>query len=241
MAETKRKAGRPKKEQSEPTVDVKVENNSNDELIKQLMEQVANLTKQVEDAKKQADSANNEKSDLQQLVDALQANQRPIDKLPTKVKVISLLENQLNLSTQPSGQGKVYSFAKLGDAKIIRMQDLEEILSIAQYRDQAEKGYYYICNADVIEEFGLTEEYEHIFNDKVLADVETLKSDNAVDIFVGLNKTVQDSLARKMAENIANGARLDRNKLEDIRLATDIDIEKMANDFKEFKEKNKGE
>lgn len=241
MAETKRKAGRPKKEQSEPTVDVKVENNSNDELIKQLMEQVANLTKQVEDAKKQADSANNEKSDLQQLVDALQSNQRPIDKLPTKVKVISLLENQLNLSTQPSGQGKVYSFTKLGDAKVIRMQDLEEILSIAQYRDQAEKGYYYICNADVIEEFGLTEEYEHIFNDKVLADVETLKSDNAVDIFVGLNKTVQDSLARKMAENIVNGARLDRNKLEDIRLATDIDIEKMANDFKEFKEKNKGE
>lgn len=241
MAETKRKAGRPKREQSESTVDVKVENNSNDELIKQLMKQVANLTKQVEDAKKQADSANNEKSDLQQLVDALQANQRPIDKLPTKVKVISLLENQLNLSTQPSGQGKVYSFAKLGDAKIIRMQDLEEILSIAQYRDQAEKGYYYICNADVIEEFGLTEEYEYIFNDKVLADVETLKSDNAVDIFVGLNKTVQDSLARKMAENIANGARLDRNKLEDIRLATDIDIEKMANDFKEFKEKNKGE
>jgi hypothetical protein len=44
-----------------------------------------------------------------------------------------------------------------------------------------------------------------------------------------------------MAENIANGARLDRNKLEDIRLATDIDIEKMANDFKELKEKNKGE
>jgi len=241
MAETKRKAGRPKKEQSEPTVDVKVENNSNDELIKQLMEQVANLTKQVEDAKKQADNANSEKSDLQQLVDALQANQKPIDKLPTKVKVISLLENQLNLSTQPNGQGKVYTFAKLGDSKIIRMQDLEEILSIVQYREQAEKGYYYICNADVVEEFGLTEEYEHIFNDKVLADVENLVGDNCVDIFVGLNESVQQSLARKMAENIANGARLDRNKLEDIRLATDIDIEKMASDFKEFKEKNKGE
>lgn len=241
MAETKRKAGRPKKEQSDTTAETKVSVDNNEDLIKQLMEQVANLTKQVEDAKKQADSANNEKSDLQQLVDALQANQRPIDKLPTKVKVISLLENQLNLSTQPNGQGKVYTFAKLGDAKIIRMQDLEEILSIAQYRDQAEKGYYYICNADVIEEFGLTEEYEHIFNDKVLADIENLVGDNCVDIFIGLNESVQQSLARKMAENIANGARLDRNKLEDIRLATDIDIEKMASDFKEFKEKNKGE
>ena len=40
-----------------------------------------------------------------------------------------------------------------------------------------------------------------------------------------------------MAESIADGARLDRNKLEDIRLATDVDIEKMANDLKEFKEK----
>ena len=241
MAETKKKAGRPKKAQSVPTVETKTVDNSNDELIKQLMEQVANLTKQVEDAKKQADSANSEKSDLQQLVDVLQANKSNLDKLPTKVKVISLLENQLNLSTQPNGQGKIYAFSKLGDSKIIRMQDLEEILSIVQYREQAEKGYYYICNADVVEEFGLTEDYEHIFNDKILADVETLKSDNAVDIFVGLNESVQQSLARKMAENIANGVRLDRNKLEDIRLATDIDIEKMANDFKEFKEKNKGE
>lgn len=236
MAE-KKSAGRPKKStvetvEKETVVEGK---NTNEELIKQLMEQVASLTKQVEDAK-------NEKTDLQQLVDVLKNNQGSnLDKLPTKVKVISLLENQLNLSTQPNGTGKIYTFSKLGDSKIIRMQDLEEILSIVQYREQAEKGYYYICNADVVEEFGLTEEYEKIMNDKVLAEVETLKSDNAVDIFVGLNKTVQGSLARKMAENIASGARLDRNKLEDIRLATDIDIEKMANDFKELKEKNKGE
>ena len=232
MAE-KKTAGRPKK--SITTVEkeniVVEEKNTNEELIKQLMEQVASLTKQVEDAK-------NEKTDLQQLVDVLKSNQGSnLDKLPTKVKVISLLENQLNLSTQPNGTGKIYTFSKLGDSKIIRMQDLEEILSIVQYREQAEKGYYYICNADVVEEFGLTEEYEKIMNDKVLAEVETLKSDNAVDIFVGLNKTVQGSLARKMAENIASGARLDRNKLEDIRLATDIDIEKMADEFKELKEK----
>ena len=236
MAE-KKSAGRPKKSTT-TTVEketVVEEKNTNEELIKQLMEQVASLTKQVEDAK-------NEKTDLQQLVDVLKNGQGSnLDKLPTKVKVISLLENQLNLSTQPNGTGKIYTFSKLGDSKIIRMQDLEEILSIVQYREQAERGYYYICNADVVEEFGLTEEYEKIMNDKVLAEVETLKSDNSVDIFVGLNKTVQGSLARKMAENIANGVRLDRNKLEDIRLATDIDIEKMANDFKELKEKNKGE
>lgn len=233
MAE-KKKAGRPKKSvetvvEKETTV-VEEKKDNNEELIKQLMDQVASLTKQVESAK-------NEKSDLQQLVDVLKSNQSPRDNLPTKVKVISLLENQLNLSTQPNGSGKIYTFSKLGDAKVLRMQDLEDILSIVQYREQAEKGYFYICNADVVEEFGLTEEYENIVNDKILADVETLKSDNAVDIFVGLSKTVQNSLARKMAESIADGVRLDRNKLEDIRLATDVDIEKMANEFKELKEK----
>ena len=233
MAEQKKKAGRPKGSTNKATTETKKvveKKDNNEELIKQLMEQVASLTKQVEDAK-------NEKTDLQQLVSVLQSNGGQNNNLPKKVKVISLLENKLNLSTQPNGAGKVYTFAKLGDSKVIRMQDLEEILSIVQYREQAEKGYFYICNADIIEEFGLTEEYEHIVNDKVLSDVETLKSDNAVDIFVGLNKTVQGSLARKMAENIANGERLDRNKLEDIRLATDIDIEKMANNFKEFNEK----
>ena len=233
MAE-KKKAGRPKKSvetvvEKETTV-VEEKKDNNEELIKQLMEQVASLTKQVESAK-------NEKSDLQQLVDVLKSNQSAKENLPTKVKVISLLENQLNLSTQPNGSGKIYTFSKLGDSKVIRMQDLEDILSIVQYREQAEKGYFYICNADVVEEFGLTEEYENIVNDKILADVETLKSDNAVDVFIGLSKTVQNSLARKMAESIADGARLDRNKLEDIRLATDVDIEKMANEFKELKEK----
>ena len=232
MAE-KKKAGRPKGSTNKKVTEKNNinENNKNEELIKQLMEQVANLTKQVEESK-------NEKNTLQQLVNTLQnAPTKKENELPSKVKVISLLENQLNLSTLPSGSGKVYTFNKLGDSKIIRLQDMEDILSIVQYREQAEKGYYYICDANIVEEFGLTEAYEHICTDKMIKEIETLSSDNSVDLFLGLNSTVKNSVAKKMAEDIANGVRLDRNKIEDIRVATNIDIEKMAMEFKEIKEK----
>jgi uncharacterized protein (UPF0262 family) len=90
-------AGRPKKAETTAKTENKTDDQS--ELIKSLMEQVASLTETV---KKQE----TEKTDMKALIDALKSNSgEPVKKkdIPNKVKVISLVPNQYNLSTQEDG------------------------------------------------------------------------------------------------------------------------------------------
>jgi len=47
-------------------------------------------------------------------------------------------------------------------------------------------------------------------------------------MFVNLSKEMRQSLASKMAENMNNGIKLDRNRLSDINARCGIDIEEMA-------------
>jgi uncharacterized protein (UPF0262 family) len=224
-------AGRPKKAETTAKTENKTDDQS--ELIKSLMEQVASLTETV---KKQE----TEKTDMKALIDALKSNSgEPVKKkdIPNKVKVISLVPNQYNLSTQEDGTGKVFSFPKFGHTITMRTSDLEDVLSIEKYRTQAEKGYIYICDADVVEEVGLTEEYKDILDDKAMSHVLNLVDDNAVDMFCALDSDMKESIAIHIAENLANNKPVDRNRLFNIKLKTNIDIEKMAEDLKSARDK----
>ncbi len=148
---------------------------------------------------------------------------------------MSLIPNRYNLTTEKDGHGKQFAFEDFGDIITMKTTELEDILSIQAYREQAEKGYFYILDKDIVDDQELTEYYEKISNKEALDRVMHLESDECVDIFVNLDKEMQDSIASKMAEMINDGIKLDRNKLADISMRTDIDIEKIANSFKSAK------
>lgn len=197
--------------------------------IKALMEQVAALTETV---KKQE----SEKSDMKDLIEALKSGvtaDKPKKEIPNKVKVVSLVPNHYNLSTQENGQGKTFSFPKFGHVITMRTSELEDVLSIEQYRTQAEKGFIYICDPVVVEELGLTEEYKTLIDDKAMTHILKLTDDSAVDMFCTLDSELQDSVATHIAETMANNKPVDRNRVFEIKRRTSIDIEKMAEDLKE--------
>lgn len=218
------------------STDIELESKDNNDMIAKLMAQMAELQKQVEDSKK-------EKTDLETLVDALKSNtnQSSSNNLPKKVKIVSLIPNTYSLTTEPNGQGTQYVFEDIGNLITMNTSDLEKILSIPMYRKQAEKGMFYILDKDIIEDQGLTEAYENICDEDMLLRVMNLTDDSCVDVFCGLSKDMQDSLATKMAESINNGKRLDRNRLADISMRTDIDIEEMAKTLKKTLRKPKDE
>lgn len=231
MEESIKMAGRPKKAETaaktEEKSTVTVEDQS--ATIKALMEQVAALTETV---KKQE----SEKSDMKDLIEALKTGvgtDKPKKDIPNKVKVVSLVPNQYNLSTQENGQGKTFSFPKFGHIITMRTSELEDVLSIEKYRTQAEKGFIYICDPVVVEELGLTEEYKTLLDDKAMAHVLKLSDDSAVDMFCTLDSEIQDSIATKIAETVADNKPVDRNRMFEIKRRTSIDIEKMAEDLKE--------
>lgn len=74
-----------------------------------------------------------------------------------KVKVMSLIHNPINVSTDVNGGGRVKSFDKYGDVRTIKFDDLSDMVSA--YPNTFNKGYLYIMDNDVINELGLTDEY----------------------------------------------------------------------------------
>lgn len=234
---TSTKGRKPKaKVESTETVNTTVNQDMNEMLLK-MQAQIETLQKQLEVSNAQVQSADKEKSDLQQLVEVLQNSNKENEtkQLPKKVKVMSLITNKYNLTTERDGQGKQFTFEDFGDIVTMKTSELEDILSIQSYREQAEKGYFYILDRDIVEDQELSDSYSIISDKETLNRVMNLENDECVEIFCGLSKELQDSLGTRMAENLLSGRKLDRNRIADISMRTDIDIEKMANEFKKIK------
>lgn len=147
-----------------------------------------------------------------------------------KVKVMSLLPYQLNLTTEPMGMGKVYTFNKYGEAQKIRFNDLEDI--VHNHRKNMEDGVFYICDRDAIEALELTDEYESLF-DKIGVDkIVELADETSVEMFLTLSDFMRDAVARQIAEKINSGANYNLNYLNTIQMRSDIDIMKIAQELK---------
>lgn len=159
------------------------------------------------------------------------------EKTNKKVKVINLLNNKLNLSTQGFGNGKVFEFLDFGSSVSMSIAYLEEILSIGEYRRQAEEGYFYICDSEIVEEMDLTDAYESIHDKKAIEYIVGLTDDACVDMFCGLSTTMKESVATLMAERINSGKLLDRNRLASIQMKSEVDIESMAKSLKEISDR----
>ena len=159
------------------------------------------------------------------------------DNLPNKVKVVNLLSQTLNLSTEPMGGGKVFTFEGFGDMVTMKTSHLEDILSIPVYRKEAEQMFFYICSPEIVEDQDLTDSYENGITEETVRFITSLQDDKCVDMFVGLSKGLQDSISTKIAEDMAKGVDYDRNRLADIQMRTEIDIQDMAKTFKELNEK----
>lgn len=226
MAETKRR-GRPKKSEN-PVVEEKIENkvdNNQDELIKKLMAQLeeqnakmAEMQKQIEN-KSQTVVVNNNS-------DAIRGK---------KVKVINLMQNPLNISTESNGGGRIYSFKNYGDSRLIKFDDLADI--VASYPYTMEHGLAYICDKEVVKELGLEDEYSKLFDKERMDKVIWLKEESDLELFLGMDINLQESTAKRIAELMNANERMDYNYLRTIKEKTGIDIEEIAKELKDLQRK----
>ncbi len=205
----------------------KIDENKNEELekVSQERDNLAEIIKQMQQQMAEMQQKLNENSKPNIVVEQTKVVSR-------KAKVISLIQNMLILSTEEMGAGRVFKFEKYGDSNTIKLDDLDKILSIPLYRRQAESGLFYICDSDIVEELGLTEEYEKLNDKKSIDSILELNSETDVDRFLGMSRMMQESTATKMAENMNKGKYYDRNLLAKISRNSKFNIEKMAEDLK---------
>ena len=226
MAETttkKKTAGRPKKVEGVVNIDNKEIVDQN-EIIKQLMEQIAEQNKKMEELQSKINE--NNKQDVVQ-----NDNNFGIK----KIKCVNLMHNPLNISTEPNGMGRVYSFKNYGDSRMIKFDDIADI--VASYPNTMEGGLCYICDPNAVEALGLSEEYKNIYNKEIMDRIVWLREESDVDLFIGMDKNLQESTSIEIAKLINSNEIMDYNYLRRIKDECGIDIEGIAKELKELDKK----
>lgn len=228
MAETKRRGRPPKSATVQVKKEVEKKEVSQENIIKQLMEQLAEQNAKMAEMQKQIE----EKSVPQTVV---VNNESSSAMRGRKIKVINLMHNPLNIATQPNGRGRVYSFRNYGDSRLIKFDDLADI--VASYPYTMEHGLAYICDKEAVEELGLSDEYTKLFDKERMDRVVWLREESDLDLFLGMDINLQESTARRIAELMNANERMDYNYLRIIKEKTGIDIEAIAKELKELQRK----
>ena len=228
MAETKRRGRPPKSATVQVKKEVEKKEVSQENIIKQLMEQLAEQNAKMAEMQKQIE----EKSVPQTVV---VNNESSSAMRGRKIKVINLMHNPLNIATQPNGRGRVYSFRNYGDSRLIKFDDLADI--VASYPYTMEHGLAYICDKEAVEELGLSDEYTKLFDKERMDRVVWLREESDLDLFLGMDINLQESTARRIAELMNANERMDYNYLRTIKEKTGIDIEAIAKELKELQRK----
>ena len=227
MADNTKKRGRPPKSATTtaPKAETKTTNNNQDDVIKQLMAQIEEQNKKMAEMQSQIDNK-------AQAPTIIQQNNGLGGK---KVKVVNLMHNPLNISTEPNGMGRVYSFREYGESRLIKYDDLADI--VASYPNTMEGGLAYICDKEVVESLGLAEEYQKLFDKKTMDKIIWLREESDLNLFLGMDKNLQESTAQKIAELVNANEKIDMNYIKTIKNETGINIEAIAQDLKDFGKK----
>jgi hypothetical protein len=149
------------------------------------------------------------------------------------VTVISLTPNQLNLSTQPGGKGKVVTFNTFGEPKRIIYSSLVDIMDAAP--GFLERGCYYIADKKIIRKHGLDDLYKTILTKQVIESIfsESMSDEDVTTLYKSANKTQQGVIIDLIVHKLmTDGASLDMNMVANISKISGIDILKQVEDNK---------
>ena len=200
-------------------------------LVKNLSETIESLKKELEVIKSQTMMNNAHDTIPQQyqpnpnIVNTVQPNEY--------IKVMSLIDNKLNLSTRDHGLGKTFSFEEFGETQDILYSDLMEINN--HHRNFLEAGYYYILDDRVVAIASKKEAYKKILTkeqiEKILNNDET-----AISLFQKANPKQQEVIVKFIIKKIINNEPVDYNLIDKLSRVSGINIVEKAKASVEIKD-----
>jgi hypothetical protein len=201
-------------------------NNTSESLGKETVKRrttTSELEKQIEELKKQIeDSKLNESKS--KIVEDVAPNER--------IKVMSLVNNPLTLSTMKSGGGKRFEFDRFGETRNILYSDLLDVNN--NHKNFLEAGYYYILDDRVVALEGLEDIYEHILTKDKIEKVLSNEKD-AIALFQKANPKQQDVVIRLIKSKLINNEPIDFNLVNELTRVSGREIQKEVNNTLEAK------
>jgi len=153
----------------------------------------------------------------------------------TFIKVMSLTNNKLTISTEGYGKGTLYNFIDFGEIQPIMYEDVAKIIHNNQHH--ARNGAFYIMNPQVVKLHGLTNYYEKLLTKDTILNILNLSGDEMTHLFKGTTKQIQETIVSLLVERIVNDEYVDLNKLQIISNAYGKDINSMAQEIKKHNNK----
>lgn len=205
--EKEKKSTRGRKK-AEPKVE-KLDDNNELEQVKKEKDELAKMLKkmqaQMESLQNQFNAQNSDNNNIV----VTQS-----DNITRTVKVISLVPNTYNLTTQPNGRGKIYTFNKFGDSLNIRFTDMQDILNI--YGQQFESGMAILTNKKDYDDLAIGYLWDSVISKDKLDRLLELKDEESIDAILNMDKDTQERIARIIAQKIFDGVNYNYNVIRDL-------------------------
>lgn len=205
--EKEKKSTRGRKK-AEPKVE-KLDDNNELEQVKKEKDELAKMLKkmqaQMESLQNQFNAQNSDNNNI--IV-------TQSDNITRTVKVISLVPNTYNLTTQPNGRGKLYTFNKFGDSLNIRFTDMQDILNI--YGQQFESGMAILTNKKDYDDLAIGYLWDSVISKDKLDRLLELKDEESIDAILNMDKDTQERIARIIAQKIFDGVNYNYNVIRDL-------------------------
>jgi hypothetical protein len=200
-------------------------------LVKNLSETIESLKKELEVIKSQTMMNNAHDTIPQQyqpnpnIVNTVQPNEY--------IKVMSLIDNKLNLSTRDHGLGKTFSFEEFGETQDILYSDLMEINN--HHRNFLEAGYYYILDDRVVAIASKKDAYKKILTKEQIEKI--LNNDEAaISLFQKANPKQQEVIVKFIIKKIINNEPVDYNLIDKLSRVSGVNIVEKAKASVEIKD-----
>lgn len=145
------------------------------------------------------------------------------------IRLQSLTKGELCLNVNGS---VAINFDKYGDIKPVLYSELMNIVN--NNRLFAEEGAFYIMDDASVKYLGLSRYYDNILSYDEIESLESYSDDELRTIVPKISDFQKDVVSLVFANRIYNDEQVDRNKVEVISKACEIDIAKRAREMKEI-------
>lgn len=154
------------------------------------------------------------------------------------VKVISLCDHPLYLSTEPKGRGRHYVFPDFGSQKRIIYSDLNKLMD--NHQNFLEQGKFFIADKRVIRRHGLDDTYSKILSKEIIERIVggDISSNDAVSLYKSSSLAQQTIIRDMIIKKLIDGEQLDLNMVDKISKAYDPEnsIDSAVREAKKFLE-----
>ena len=145
------------------------------------------------------------------------------------IRLQSLTKGELCLNVNGS---VAINFDKYGDIKPVLYSELMNIVN--NNRRFAEEGAFYIMDDASVKDLGLSRYYDNILSYDEIESLESYSDDELRTIVPKISDFQKDVVSLVFANRIYNDEQVDRNKIEVISKACEIDIAKRAREMKQI-------